>query len=64
MKQQQDNNIADPLLDRIQAAEYYNCSPGTLDKWASIGRGPKFVKIGRLRRYRQSDLDAYIAEGN
>lgn len=59
----QNNNLDDPLWDRVQAAEYYKCSAGTLDKWASIGRGPQFVKIGRLRRYRKSALDAFIQEG-
>lgn len=34
---------------------------GTLHNWASAGKGPAFVKIGRHRRYRREDVDAWIA---
>jgi excisionase family DNA binding protein len=37
-------------------------SPRTLYKWAYEGRIPS-VKIGRLTRFRRSDLDRLIAEG-
>ena len=32
----------------------------TLQRWRAEGRGPKWVKLGRLVRYRKSSLDAEI----
>jgi predicted DNA-binding transcriptional regulator AlpA len=50
------------LLDEKQAAEHLTVSPGTLSVWRSTGRyNLPFVKIGRMVRYRVSDLDAWIA---
>jgi len=30
----------------------------TLRKWRSVKRGPKFIKISTLVRYRPEDIDA------
>jgi predicted DNA-binding transcriptional regulator AlpA len=50
------------LVDEKQAAEHLTVSPGTLSVWRSTGRyNLPFVKIGRMVRYRISDLDAWIA---
>jgi hypothetical protein len=50
------------LLDEKQAAEHLTVSPGTLSVWRSTGRyNLPFVKIGRMVRYRLTDLDAWIA---
>lgn len=48
------------LLDEKQAASYLHLSVALLRKWRTYGDGPAFVKIGRLVRYRQLDLDAYV----
>ena len=53
------NNL-DPLLSRQEAAEYLHVSIKFLEKHALFGDGPPFIKIGRLTRYRQSDLEDYI----
>ena len=49
-----------PLLDTRQAALYLALSETTLISWRSLGRGPRFVRVGRAVRYRQADLDAFI----
>lgn len=50
------------LLDEKQAAEHLTVSPGTLSVWRSTGRyNLPFVKIGRMVRYRLTDLDAWVA---
>lgn len=50
------------LLDENQAAEHLTVSPGTLSVWRSTGRyNLPFVKVGRMVRYRLSDLDAWLA---
>lgn len=35
-------------------------SETTLISWRSLGRGPRFVRVGRAVRYRQADLDAFM----
>lgn len=50
-----------PLLTRTEAAEYLGVRVQTLSLWASTGRYDlPFVKVGRLSKYRQSDLDAFL----
>jgi predicted DNA-binding transcriptional regulator AlpA len=34
----------------------------TLRKWRVQKRGPQYIKIGALVRYRPEDVDAWIAE--
>jgi excisionase family DNA binding protein len=50
------------LLGRKGAAEYIGVQPGTLDNWASTRRyGLKFIKVGRLAKYRKEDLDEFLS---
>jgi predicted site-specific integrase-resolvase len=50
------------LLDEKQAAEHLTVSPGTLSVWRSTGRyNLPFVKVGRMVRYRLSDLNDWLA---
>ena len=51
--------IADPLLNIADAAAYLGIATETLRKWTTQRR-ITFTKLGRLNRYRRSDLDAYI----
>lgn len=51
----------DTLHDTPQAAQYLgDLKPETLEAWRCRGGGPRFVKLGRSVRYRESDLDAFI----
>ena len=34
----------------------------TLDQWRYVGKGPRFVRVGRHVRYRDEDIDAWVAE--
>ena len=53
----------DHLLDVAEAATLLGLrSPRTLYKWAYAGRIPS-VKIGRLVRFRRSDVERLIAKG-
>lgn len=49
------------LLNEKQAAERLGVAVKTMQQWRHYGRGPKWAKIGRLCKYRQADLDAYVA---
>jgi predicted DNA-binding transcriptional regulator AlpA len=54
---------AAPLLKADQVAELTGLSVETLAQWRSQRRGIPFVKISRnCVRYRQSDLDCWLAE--
>jgi excisionase family DNA binding protein len=50
------------LMSRKEAAVYLGLSEITLAIWKSSGRySLKMYKIGRLAKYKKSDLDAFIA---
>lgn len=56
----------DPLLNTREAAEYLGLTYKSLVwyRCKSNGGGPHFVKVGSTAvRYRKSDLDAYIQDG-
>jgi predicted site-specific integrase-resolvase len=50
------------LLDQKKAAELLAVKPRTLEYWRINGGGPVYVKIGKMVRYRESDVYAYIEQ--
>jgi hypothetical protein len=48
------------LYSEKQAAQILCCSVAALRKWRLLGTGPAYVKVGRLVRYREADLMAYL----
>ena len=50
------------LLDVKQAAEQLSCSPAAIRKWIFQGR-LRAVKVGKLTRLRQEDIDRVASEG-
>lgn len=54
--------LDDPLLDPRALAAYLNITEEALEKWRASKRGPAFVRVGRLIRYRQSDVDRWLRE--
>ena len=52
----------DPMMTRPEAARLLGCSTSALRRWAALGRGPTFVRLGRLVRYRKSSLESFIQE--
>jgi len=55
-----DQNL-ETLLDEKELSRLLRVSIGTLRFWRTIERGPQYVKIGALVRYRPDDVDAWIA---
>lgn len=52
----------DPLLSEQQAAQQLGVKPSTLQLWRSTKRYQlAYIKVGRLVRYRQSALNAFLA---
>lgn len=53
--------LTQKLMSPEEAAIYLGTSPNTLACWRSSGRyGLPFIKIGRMVKYRESDLQAFI----
>ena len=49
------------LLTQREAAHLLRCSQRTLERLRVSGAGPTYVKAGRLVRYRDQDLEKWIA---
>jgi hypothetical protein len=59
-----DKQTIDPLRNEVESAQFLGIKPTTLQVWRSTKRYPlAFVKVGRLVRYRQSALDAFVQLG-
>jgi excisionase family DNA binding protein len=48
------------LLSTEELAELLGVHPATLATWRHEGRGPKFVKVGKVVRYRRGEIDAFL----
>ena len=47
-------------LDENDAAKIMGCSPALLRKWRRLGQGPTYRHVGRLIRYFEPDIHAYM----
>ena len=52
--------MTQPLLTIKQVAAYLAVSVRTLERELAAGAFPKPVRIGRLRRWRQEDIDRHL----
>lgn len=48
-------------LNTTEAAQYLGVRPGTLEVWRSLGKGPRYIKLGTRVVYESSDLDTFAA---
>lgn len=53
--------MRDQLLTPHQLAQQIQKPVRTLEQWRYRRTGPRFVKVGRDVRYRQVDIDAWLA---
>lgn len=51
-----------PLINSVQTALFLGVPKSQLDKWAHQGIGPRFIKVGMLRRYRPEDVEAWLEQ--
>ena len=49
------------LMTEIEVAKRLNVSLASVRRWRLERRGPAFVKVGALVRYRPEDLDAWLS---
>jgi predicted DNA-binding transcriptional regulator AlpA len=50
-----------PLIDEKQLCAELGISSVTTTKWRAKAAGPPFIKVGRLVRYRRTDVEAWLA---
>jgi hypothetical protein len=50
------------LLTEKQAAEWGNWSTALLRKWRRLAKGPRYLKVGKLVRYRIDDLESFVSK--
>jgi len=50
------------LLTEEQLAKQLSVSIASLRRWRLLNRGPKFIKVGSLVRYRPDDVERWLAE--
>lgn len=48
------------LLTEAETSKVLQCTKAALRRWRRERRGPKFVRLGRLVRYRETDLEAFV----
>lgn len=51
------------LWSQEMLAKHLGVSVRTLERQRVAGGGVRYVKVGRLVRYRKGDIDAYLAAG-
>jgi hypothetical protein len=49
------------LLTEDEVAECLHVSLASLRRWRLEGRGPRFIKVSSLVRYRPEDLEQWLA---
>ena len=50
-------------LDTEDAADFLGVEESTLATWRSIEKGPRYLKQGKIIRYKPEDLAAWLEEG-
>jgi predicted DNA-binding transcriptional regulator AlpA len=48
------------LVDEASLAARLGVSRSTLQSWRYAKRGPRYIKLGRLIRYRNADIETYL----
>jgi excisionase family DNA binding protein len=49
------------LMTEQEVSKRLNVSLASLRRWRLLSRGPQFIKVGALVRYRPEDLDEWLA---
>jgi len=55
-----DHEAPSEFLDERSLCALLAISSVTATKWRAKAKGPPFIKVGRLVRYRRSDVDAWL----
>jgi len=61
MKIREIEQFPDGRLDTLNASLYLGLAEKTMAMWRCAGKGPKFIRMGRVFYY-QKDLDSWMEE--
>jgi len=53
-------NLDDVMLNTDEAARFIGARASTMDMWRHRGRGPRYLKVGAMIKYKRSDFEAYL----
>jgi len=53
--------LVSPLLDSHEVANYLKVSESTLSRWRTERKGPPFVRLGGIARYRLDSVDHWLS---
>jgi len=54
------NDNTSPFIDEKRLCEELGISSVTATKWRARAEGPPFIKVGRLVRYRRTDVERWL----
>jgi len=60
MMSSNDNQAPAEFFDEKTLCAFLGISCVTTTKWRAKAKGPPFIKVGRLVRYRRSDVEAWL----
>jgi predicted DNA-binding transcriptional regulator AlpA len=49
-----------PLATPGDLAEFLGVPEKTLTNWRTVGKGPRYIPVGRYVRYRWNDIEAWL----
>lgn len=52
--------LPEPLLTTEEVAEWLQVPAETVAIWRKRNRGPKSIRVGKYRRYRREDVEAWL----
>ena len=52
--------VGDTVLSTEAVSAHIDIPVPTLNTWRSLGKGPVFYKLGKLIRYRLSDVESWL----
>jgi predicted DNA-binding transcriptional regulator AlpA len=50
------------LLTETEVSRILKCTKAALRRWRREGRGPRFIKLGRMVRYSESDVLGFLVK--
>lgn len=53
--------LVSPLMDSREVAAYLKVSESTLSRWRTDQKGPPYLRLGGIARYRLDSVDAWLA---
>lgn len=53
-------SVTSPLMTAEDTGSYLHVHPRTLANWRVLGRGPRYVRVGKTPYYRPADVEEWL----